>query len=386
MRIRLSKVLLALAGLFLAGVAGVVVIGASGWYNPAALDPHPSWMSRIIEVALREGVQHYSQGIEPPPLDDDGLANRAAGNFANRCEVCHGAPGIPRDQPGLAMYPVPPDLAIAVPEWTPGELYWILENGIKLSGMPAWGPTHRSDELWALVAFILRLPDMTPEEYRRVTNAALARDPASVPVPGPPPGRGADIVRAGVPFRGLTACARCHGLDGAGLPEGGIPRLAGLDADYLAYALESYATELRRSGVMGPIAGALTPEGRRAVAEYYAGVEDAPFPPPPEVAGDLLELGTRLAAEGVPDRGIPACASCHGGFGLSPVDDVPDIAGQFADYMELQFHLWRNGQRGAAPHGGIMQRLALLLDEREVEAVSAFYAGLRDETGRLALE
>ena len=380
MRVRLSKVLLTLAGLALAGAAGIAVTGMSGWYNPAALDPHPSWVSRFIEMALREGVQHYARDVEPPPLGDESLANRAAGHFANRCEGCHGAPGIPRDQQGQAMYPVPPDLAIAVPDWTPGELYWVLENGIKLSGMPAWGPTHRGDELWALVAFILRLPDMSADEYRRVTDAAPG------PSPGPSPGRGADIVRAGVPSLGLTACARCHGLDGTGLPEGGIPRLAGLDADYVAHALDSYASGFRRSGIMGPIASALTLEGRRAVAEYYAGIDGAPFPPPPVVAEELLERGARLAAEGAPDRRIPACASCHGGFRLPPVDGIPDIAGQFADYMELQFHLWRTGQRGAAPHAGIMQRLALLLDEREIEAVSAFYAGLRGETGRPARE
>jgi hypothetical protein len=61
--------------------------------------------------------------------------------------------------------PTPPDLAKSVGQWSDRELYWIIKHGIKLAGMPAFGPTHSDEELWALAAFLRRLPETTPEQY-----------------------------------------------------------------------------------------------------------------------------------------------------------------------------------------------------------------------------
>lgn len=52
------------------------------------------------------------------------------------------------------------------------ELYWIIENGIKMTGMPAFGPTHSKDELWGIVAFVRHLPSMSPKEYQTMVKAA----------------------------------------------------------------------------------------------------------------------------------------------------------------------------------------------------------------------
>ena len=64
------------------------------------------------------------------------------------------------------LYPPAPDLASAGARHTDAELFWIIKNGIKMSGMPAWGETHSDEELWALAAFVDDLPEMSASEYR----------------------------------------------------------------------------------------------------------------------------------------------------------------------------------------------------------------------------
>ena len=63
-------------------------------------------------------------------------------------------------------------MAHAAEEWKPAEVHWILEHGIKMTGMPAFGPTHSEDELWAITAFVEQLPEMTEQEYATMTAEA----------------------------------------------------------------------------------------------------------------------------------------------------------------------------------------------------------------------
>jgi mono/diheme cytochrome c family protein len=59
-----------------------------------------------------------------------------------------------------------------VQRWSDAELYWIIENGIKMTGMPAFGPTHSKDELWGMVVFVKGLPNLKPEEYAAMVKTA----------------------------------------------------------------------------------------------------------------------------------------------------------------------------------------------------------------------
>src|SRR3546814_1339013 len=90
-----------------------------------------------------------------------------------------------------------------------------------MTGMPAWGPTHRDDELWAITAFLLRLPELTPEEYQSLTRA------------GDVTSDGRMVALAGPVQNSSTACAWCHGIDGTAKGAGGFPRLSGQNAAYL---------------------------------------------------------------------------------------------------------------------------------------------------------
>ena len=73
-----------------------------------------------------------------------------------------------------ALQPAPPDLTKTAATLDDAELYWIMKNGIKMTGMPAFGPTHNQEELWAMVAFTRRLPEMSQSEYKKITEASEA--------------------------------------------------------------------------------------------------------------------------------------------------------------------------------------------------------------------
>src|SRR3546814_10992226 len=108
-----------------------------------------------------------------------------------------------------------------------------------MTGMPAWGPTHRDDELWAITAFLLRLPELSPEEYRSMTKAGDATSDGRM------------VALAGPVQNSATACARCHGIDGAGREGGGFPRLSGQSVEYPYRSLNIHASKHRKSVVVG---------------------------------------------------------------------------------------------------------------------------------------
>lgn len=69
------------------------------------------------------------------------------------------------------MKPRPPHLSEAAAHWRPQELFWLVKHGVKMSGMPAFGPTHADQEIWNIVAFVRELPGMTPERYAALGSA-----------------------------------------------------------------------------------------------------------------------------------------------------------------------------------------------------------------------
>lgn len=145
-------------------VAGGLVAIYSGRYDTSATRKDPRMVRWILETSRTRSVRHHAEGVRVPSLDkmDVGTGFR---HFDEMCVVCHGAPGVEPSDIGQGLNPRPPDLAKGVKLWTPGELFWIVSRGFKMTGMPAFGSTHDEPTLWEIVAFIRRLPDMTPQEY-----------------------------------------------------------------------------------------------------------------------------------------------------------------------------------------------------------------------------
>lgn len=193
--------------------------------------------------------------------------------------------------------------------------------------------------------------------------AAMAGDGAEL---------GARIAAQGTPD-GVAPCTSCHMPDGAGIAAAGFPRIAGMNADYMARQLRDFAGGQRQNPTMMPVAKALTAPEIVAVADYYAGL---PVPPvPTEAAGSA---GTEAAAElaRVGDwskRSLPACTQCHGSGGNGIGAAFPGIAGQHASYIKAQLLAWRAGSRANDPLG-MMQTVAVALSEAEIDALAAYYA------------
>ncbi|MBA8914118.1 c-type cytochrome [Methylorubrum thiocyanatum] len=181
--------------------------------------------------------------------------------------------------------------------------------------------------------------------------------------------------------RDRPACAACHGVDGAGQPDVGIPRLAGLHASYIADQLGYFASGKRRNPIMAPYAEALTPDQRRAVADYFAGlpipshVDAVPAPPA------QLERGRALFQRGDAQTKLIACTQCHGPNGVGVGSFTPRLAGQSGPYISDQLHRWRDGDP-RDPRGSYMQAIAARLSPEDIEAVATYAASLDPKPGR----
>ena len=147
-----------------------------------------------------------------------------------------------------------------------------------------------------------------------------------------------------------NACFACHGLEGEG--DGvSVPRLAGLDAGYLQKQMEDYATNVRHHEAMGPIAGWLNHEDRRAVAAYYAAMT------PPRAEGPA-RAAPAIYFEGAPERGVEACVACHGPAGQGVGPGNPALSGQPAAYTIEQIRRWQRRERRNDPRGVMTEAVA----------------------------
>lgn len=156
----LTTVALGLAAL---AVAAAVVMG--GLYDVASTEQHWQPTHSLLETTMRHSVRWRASDIQEPPLADESMAVRGAGCFRDKCVQCHGAPGVAPDDIGKSMQPVPGPLVDARRHWRPRELYWLTRHGIRMSGMPAWEFRLREEELWEVVAFMQRLPDLNAVQY-----------------------------------------------------------------------------------------------------------------------------------------------------------------------------------------------------------------------------
>ena len=158
------------AGALLA-LAAVVVIYA-GVYNIAADVPHTHPVYWLLETIRGRSVPARSRDIVvPKDLDDANRISKGAGQYAEMCSGCHLAPGMKRTEISRGLYPRAPELRHKT-DLTPAEQFWIVKHGVKMTGMPAWGVTHDDDLLWDVVAFLRKLPELTPEQYEALVKNA----------------------------------------------------------------------------------------------------------------------------------------------------------------------------------------------------------------------
>jgi mono/diheme cytochrome c family protein len=160
---------------FFAGVAASIIVGAlvsaitiiSGAFDVAAIVPDSGLKRVVLHLTMRRSVQaHAGAGFQETWSDEqirDGFEDYNA-----MCIICHAAPGKERSSISHGMNPQPPLLADAAKNWSGGETFWIVKNGIKMTGMPAFGLTHSDDQIWNIVGFVRRLPQTSADEYEQM--------------------------------------------------------------------------------------------------------------------------------------------------------------------------------------------------------------------------
>lgn len=164
-----TSVLTVAAILLVAALVGLVVI-YSGWIDVAASKPEGAITSWVLGTTMDHSVHRHAAGFSPDLSRAD--LNEGAEHYEAMCAVCHGAPGREPTVIAQGLNPDAPDLTEAAGDWTPGEIYWILEHGIKMSGMPAFGKTHTPEQLTNMTAFVVKMQGMTAQEYQKVTGQA----------------------------------------------------------------------------------------------------------------------------------------------------------------------------------------------------------------------
>ena len=181
--------------------------------------------------------------------------------------------------------------------------------------------------------------------------------------------RGAAIVAQGT-SAGAPPCAQCHAFNGVSDASGAFPRLAGQSAYYLAEQLGDFASGVRASAIMSPIAKALSPDDIADVTAYFAGV-NAPFLPLKAPDPTLVKRGEQLAKIGDAGRQVQNCDNCHGPAGVGEPPVIPYLAGQYAHYIAFTLQMWQEGFRKNSPDA--MAVIAKNLDDQEILAVAAYY-------------
>jgi mono/diheme cytochrome c family protein len=170
-----GKTIGTLAALVAAGAVGGIAFVYSGFYDVGADKPHWPITHRILETVRHRSIKAHAAGITAPAnLGDQDRITAGAVHFATHCAICHSAPGVKAGDLAQGMYPKPPELTHVSRKWAPGELFWILKHGIKMSAMPSWAD-HADDQLWNSVAFLEKLPDMTPDDYKKLLETAKAK-------------------------------------------------------------------------------------------------------------------------------------------------------------------------------------------------------------------
>ena len=157
---------------------GAVAFIYSGLYPMGADIPHFQATTWVLETLREQSIARAASDIVvPEDIETSDRLLAGGADYNDMCSSCHLKPGKTSSDFTLGLYPAPPNLALnhAVNphsdsiEEADKRRFWIIKHGIKASGMPAWAPGHDDERIWNMVAFLKRLPELTPDQYQILT-------------------------------------------------------------------------------------------------------------------------------------------------------------------------------------------------------------------------
>jgi cytochrome c553 len=170
-----------------------------------------------------------------------------------------------------------------------------------------------------------------------------------------------------------AVCAACHGPGGNSInPE--WPSLAGQSARYLFESLQEYKSGERKDPLMMGQVAALSEQDKKDLAVYFS----QQTPKPGVASEEAIDIAGPLYRGGDAERGIAACAACHGPRGLgNPGAGYPRLSGQHAAYSAVALRHYRAGERAGSRNGQMMTAVAKPLTDEEIEALASYISGLQ---------
>ncbi|WP_444575889.1 c-type cytochrome [Blastomonas fulva] len=165
-----SLVFTLVAVAFIAGAGAITVY--LGLYNIAADAPHSRMTYSVMETFREQSIAARSGSIAvPTDLAAPARIASGAGLYTEMCSGCHLAPGMEKTEMSQGLYPQAPIL-FKGSDRSASEQFWIIKHGIKMTAMPAWGKTHDDRLIWDMVAFVRKLPGLSPAQYQAMTQDA----------------------------------------------------------------------------------------------------------------------------------------------------------------------------------------------------------------------
>lgn len=158
----------------------VLIIGAAlyfvlGRYDVSATKPHPAIINKIFHGIAERSIKRNSASLTVPyDVDDKDMYVKGFKEYEHMCVQCHGAPGVEASPTGKGLFPPPPKFPEEkLYEYSLKDIFWVTKNGVQMTGMPAYGPTHEDETIWAVAIFLDRSRSLSEVEYRKLRDKYL---------------------------------------------------------------------------------------------------------------------------------------------------------------------------------------------------------------------
>lgn len=152
---------------------GLVVLAVVefGLFDVRASTPHKRIVAWAAHKAMIDSMRLHSRHVQPPERFTPADVVAGFHAYDTHCVMCHGGPGVARAAWVKGMTPSPPYIVDSARFWTPAELFTIVNDGVKMTAMPAWGDTLGRGRVWNVVAFLEALPYLSPRDYDALRRA-----------------------------------------------------------------------------------------------------------------------------------------------------------------------------------------------------------------------
>jgi mono/diheme cytochrome c family protein len=163
----------------LVGICAVIFF-FGGFYSIAGTAEDPAIVTWALTSVRTASIDRHANDSAPASINDAASVQAGARAFAaHGCANCHGAPGVNWAKFSEGLHPDPPDLKEVVGGLSPAQLFWVVKNGINMTGMPSFAQGGATDdEIWSIAAFLKKLPSVSEGDYKAWTAASSAPAPA----------------------------------------------------------------------------------------------------------------------------------------------------------------------------------------------------------------